>query len=111
MCFYFDPTLKKQILPLNPLKIVSKIGDLPSAIAMTIFVRTLRSTRLDTAWLVKSLTYFDLIGWIGECGREFQRSKYKFSSHPETLELTGQSGIMCVPDPIMMMRSTLLLYQ
>ena len=28
------------------------------------------------------------------CGREFQRSKYKFSSHPKTLELTGRRGII-----------------
>ena len=47
-----------------------------------VLVCSLRSARLDTAWLVK--TYFDLICLIGWCAREFQRSKYKFSSHPKT---------------------------
>ena len=59
-----------------------------------VLVRSLRSARLDTAWLVKSVTYFDLIGYIGGCVREFQRSKYKFSSHPKTLELTDKCGVM-----------------
>ena len=52
-------------------------------------VRSLRSAWLDTARLVKSETYFNMIGQIGGCVREFQRSKYKFYSHPKTLELTG----------------------
>ena len=51
------------------------------------------SARLGIAWLVKSVPYFDLIGCIGGRGREFQGSKYKFSSHPKTLELTGKCGI------------------
>ena len=42
-----------------------------------------------------------LIGHIGGCGRGFQRSTYKFSSHPKTLELTGKCGIIygmyCIP--------------
>ena len=54
---------------------------------LLVSVRSLRSARLDIAWLVKSVTYFDLIGWIDGRGRQFQRSKYKFSSHPKTLEL------------------------
>ena len=33
--FLFLSTLKKQIQPINPLKTVSKVGDLPSTIAMT----------------------------------------------------------------------------
>ena len=43
----------------------------------------------DVSWHFASVTYFDLIGSIGACVREFQHSKYKFSSHPKTLELTG----------------------
>ena len=56
---------------------------------LIVLVRSLRSAWLDTAWLVKSMTYFNLIGYIGGCVREFQRSKYKFSTRPKTLELTG----------------------
>ena len=52
-----------------------------------VLVRSLRSALLATAWLVKSMTYFDLIGQIGRCGIEFQHAKYKFSSHPKALEL------------------------
>ena len=43
----------------------------------------------DVNWHFASVTYFDLIGSIGACIREFQHSKYKFSSHPKTLELKG----------------------
>ena len=59
-------------------------------------VRSLMSARLDTVWLVKSVTNFDLIGKFVGCVREFQRSKYKVPSHPKTLELTGKCGIKYV---------------
>ena len=77
--------------PNDRLKTVSKVGDQSSAIAKTAhcFGALSQVRAIDTAWLVKSATYFNLIGWIGGCVREFQRSKYKFSSHPKTLELTG----------------------
>ena len=58
-----------------------------------LFWCALRSAWLDTAWLVKCVAYFVLIGLIGGCVREFQRSKYKFSSHPKTLEITGMCGV------------------
>ena len=61
-CCY--PTLKKLIEQINRLKTVSKVGDLSSTIAMTAhcLMRSLRSVRLDTAWLVKGVTCFNLIG-------------------------------------------------
>ena len=71
----------------------SAISPRPSSWRLIVLVRSLRSSRLDTAWLVKGVTYFNLIGSIGGCVREFQRSKYKFSSHPKTLELTGKCGV------------------
>ena len=61
-----------------------------------VLVRSLRSARLDTAWLVKSVTYFDLIGKIGGCVREIQRSKYKCFLIPWTLELTGKCGVISI---------------
>ena len=63
-----------------------------------VLVRSLRTAWLDIASLVKSVTYFDPIGYIGGYVHEFRRSKYKFSSHPKTLELTGKCGVMtCKP--------------
>ena len=77
-----------RVQQLNSLKTVSKVGDLSPAIIMTahffFLVRSLRSSRWDSVSLVKSVTYFDLIGLIGGRGYEFQHSKYKFSSHPKT---------------------------
>ena len=58
-----------------------------------LFWCALRSAQLEAVWLVKSATYFDLIGHIGGCVRGFQRSKYQFSSHPKTQELVGKCGI------------------
>ena len=55
-----------------------------------VLVRSLRSALLDTAWLVKSVTYFDL---IGGSVRGFQHSKYKFTSHPKTLECIRKCGV------------------
>ena len=62
-----------------------------------VLVCSVRSARLATAWLVKSVTYFNRIGLIGGCVREFQHSKYKFSSHPKTLEFTGNCGVKHKP--------------
>ena len=57
-----------QIQPLNSLKTVSKVCDLSSPWLRIVLVRSLWSARLDTAWLVNSVTYFDLIGKIKNKG-------------------------------------------
>ena len=89
--FVFIPHLKSKYSQLIVSKLPRKSAICPrrSPWRLIVLVRFLRSARLDTAWLVKSVTYFNLIGQIGGCVHEFQRSKYKFSSHPKTLELTG----------------------
>ena len=75
-----------QIQPLNSLKTVSKVGDL------SLFWCSLSGPR---DWTLRDW-YFDLlIGLVGGCVREFQRSKYNFSSHPKTLEITGKCGVIC----------------
>ena len=96
LVFFLIPHLKKQIQPLNPLRTVSKVSNCPwwSPWLLIVLVHSLRSMRLDIAWLVKSRTYFDLNGWIGGCGHGFQHSKYKFSSHPKTLELICKCDIL-----------------
>ena len=84
--FVFIPHLecKYSHLILSKLSRKSTICPRRSPWLRIVLVRSLRSMRLDTAWLVKNMTYFDLIAKIGGCFREFQRSKYKFSSHPGT---------------------------
>ena len=97
MGFCFHLTLEKQIRPLDPLKSVSKVGDLSSTIAVNAHCfGAFSQVRAIGHWLVKSVTYFDLIAYIGGCGREFQCSKYNLSSHPKTLEITGKCGIIPV---------------
>ena len=61
MGFCFHPTHRMQIQPFNSLKNVS-ICPRWSPWLRIVSVRSLRSVRLDTVWLVKSVTYFDLIG-------------------------------------------------
>ena len=97
-----------QIQQLNSLKTVSKSAICPrrSPWLRIVLVRSLRSARLHTAWLVKRVTYFDLIGLIGGCVREFQRSKYKFSSHPKALELTGKYGVTLVTGEFLSQRAS-----
>ena len=89
--FVFIPHLKSEYsqLIISKLSRNSAICPRRSPWRLIVLVCSLRSARLDTAWLVKSVTYFNLIGQIGGCVREFQRSKYKFSSHLKSLELTG----------------------
>ena len=91
--FVFIPYLKSKYNQLMVSKLSRKSAICPrrSPWRLIVLVRSLRSARLDTAWLVKSVTYFNLIGWIGWCVREFQRSKYKFSSHPKT---PGTHGVV-----------------
>ena len=65
MGFVSIPHLKKQIQPFNPIETVSKVDDSFLTIVMTahnVLVRSIRSARLDTAWFVNSVTYFDPIG-------------------------------------------------
>ena len=90
-CFVFIPHLKGKYRQLIVLKLSRKSAISPrcSPLRFIVLVRSLRSARLGSAWLVKNVTYFNLIGKIDGCVREFQRSQYKFSSHPKTLELTG----------------------
>ena len=87
--FVFIPHLKCKYshLILSKLSQKSATCSRQSSWLRIVLVRSLRSALLATAWLVKSMTYFDLIGQIGGCGLEFQHSKYKFSSHPKALEL------------------------
>ena len=73
MGFVFIPLLKSKHSHLNLSKLSRK-----SAICarrpqwlLIVLVRSLRSARLDIVWLVKSVTYFHLIGWIGGCVCEF----------------------------------------
>ena len=79
--FVFIPHLecKYSHLILSKLSLKSAICPRRSPWLRIVLVRSLRSARLDTVWLVKSVTYFDLIASINGCVREFQRSKYKFS--------------------------------
>ena len=89
--FVFIPHLKSKYSQLIVSKLSPKSPICPrrSPWRLIVLVRSLRSARFDAAWLVKSVTFFNLIGYIGGCVRAFQRSKYKSSSHPKTLELTG----------------------
>ena len=50
-----------QIQPINYLKFVSKVGDLSSTIVMTAHCFGAVS-QIRAVWLVKTVTYFDLIG-------------------------------------------------
>ena len=79
--------------PPNPLKRPRKwaICHRRSRWQLIVLVRSLTSALLDVAWLVESVTYLTWIGWIAVRGREDLRSKYDFSSHPKTLELTAWS--------------------
>ena len=91
--FVFIPDLKSKYSQLIISKLSRKSVICPrrSPWWFIVLARSLSSALLNTAWLVKSVTYFNL---IGGCVREFQRSKYKFSSHPKTLELTGKCGVI-----------------
>ena len=65
---------------------------------LIILVHSLGSVRLDTAWLVRSVTNFDLIGWMGRCSHQFQRAKYKFSWQPKTLVRSRRGIKEFIPD-------------
>ena len=93
--FVFIPHLKCKYSHLIISKLSQKSAICPRRLSWLRLglVRSLRSARLDAAWLVKSVTFLNLIGWIGWCVREFQRSKYKFSSHPKTMKLPGKCGV------------------
>ena len=62
--FVFIPHLKCKYSQLIISKLPRKaaICPRPSPWWLIVLVHSLRSTRLDTAWLVKSVTYFNLIG-------------------------------------------------
>ena len=62
--FVFIPHLKgkNNQLIVSKLSRKSAIGPRRSPWQLIVLVRSLRSVRLDTAWLVKSVTYFNLIG-------------------------------------------------
>ena len=62
--FVFIPHLKSKYSQLIVSKLPRKSAICPrrSPWRLIVLVRSLRSARLDTAWLVKSVTYFNLIG-------------------------------------------------
>ena len=62
--FVFIPHLKSEYSPLIVSKLSRKSAICPrrSPWRLIVLVRSLRSARLDIAWLVKSVTYFILIG-------------------------------------------------
>ena len=62
--FVFIPHLKSKYNQLIISKLSRKSAICPrrSPWRLIVLVRSLRSARLDTAWLVKSVTYFNLIG-------------------------------------------------
>ena len=62
--FVFIPHLKSKYNQLIVSKLSRKSAICPrrSPWRLIVLVRSLRSARLDTAWLVKSVTYFNLIG-------------------------------------------------
>ena len=94
--FVFNPHLKCKYSHLILSKLCWKSAICPqrSPWLCIALVHSLRSAQLATAWLVKGIIYFDLIGQFGECGHEFQLSKHKFSTHPKTLELMDGCGII-----------------
>ena len=59
--FVFIPPLKSKYSQIILSKL-SKFGDLSSTIAMTVYCFGALSVRLGPAWLIKTVTYFDLIG-------------------------------------------------
>ena len=62
--FVFIPHLKSKYSQLIVSKLSRKLAICPpqSPWRLIVLVRSLRSAWLDTAWLVKSVTYFNLIG-------------------------------------------------
>ena len=74
------------VQPLNPRKTVSKVDDLSSMFTMTSYSLFWSALSGRRGWTLRD--------WSGACGREFQHSKYKFSSHPKIMELTGKCGII-----------------
>ena len=88
-CFYF--TLEKQILPLNPLKTILKVGDLSSAIAMLAHgfgaLPRVRAIGHCIIGQERDFLWPDWLNW--GCGR----SKYKFYLNPKTLGKTH--GLVC----------------
>ena len=83
--WFFIPHLKSRYSHLilsNPSRI-SSICPTRSPWQLIVLVGSLRSAWLNIAWLVKSVTYFDLIGQIGGCGRDFSIPNTHF---PNTLK-------------------------
>ena len=64
LVFVFIPHLKSRYSLLIVSKLPRKSAICPqrSTWRLIVLVRSLRSARLDTAWLIKSMTYFNLIG-------------------------------------------------
>ena len=82
-----------QIQPLNSLKTVSKVGNQSSTIAMTAHCFGALSQVRAIGHCVIGWER-DLLTWLAKLVREFQGSKYKFSSHTKTLELMGKCGVI-----------------
>ena len=74
------------VQPLNTRKTVSKVDDLSSMFTVTSYSLFWCALSGRRGWTLRD--------WSGACGRESQHSKYKFSSHPKIMELTGKCGII-----------------
>ena len=96
--FFFILHLLSKYSHLIMSKTSLNVDDCSSIIAMTIhcLVRSLRSARWDTAWLVESvkIVWPDWLDWrMWSCVQAF---KIQFSSYPTTLELTGMCGVNAI---------------
>ena len=99
--FFFYPTLRMQIQPLNSLKTVLKVGDLSSTIAMTAHcfgaLSQVRAIGHCVIGQECDLLWPDWLNWwvcLWVPGFEI-----KFSSHPKTLELRGKCGVISNHQP------------
>ena len=61
---------------------------------LIVLVLSLRSARLDIAWLVKSMTYFDLIGEVNVCGRWVKNTAFPYP--PPNFTVTSVKLILLI---------------